>query len=210
MAEFQAWPKIPRLFRDVVITEKLDGTNAAVVIERCDSFTIPNSSVIEIIPDADSETAYGICTAEFHVSAQSRKRMITPESDNAGFARWVKDNALSLVLVLGEGVHFGEWWGKGIQRNYGLDEKRFSLFNTSRWGHLEDYSPLSSLSVVPVLYEGPFNSGVIADVLDDLNMFGSVASEQFSKPEGIVIYHTSGNHLFKVTIEDDEVPKELV
>lgn len=32
MIEFKAWPKIPRLFRDVIITEKIDGTNAAIHI----------------------------------------------------------------------------------------------------------------------------------------------------------------------------------
>lgn len=30
--EFQPWPKIARLNRDIVITEKIDGTNAAVHI----------------------------------------------------------------------------------------------------------------------------------------------------------------------------------
>lgn len=37
------------------------------------------------------------------------------------------------LLKLGKGYHYGEWWGKGIQRGYGLEEKRFSLFNVSRW-----------------------------------------------------------------------------
>jgi hypothetical protein len=33
--EFEAFPKIPRLKRDMVITEKIDGTNACVLIEDC-------------------------------------------------------------------------------------------------------------------------------------------------------------------------------
>lgn len=30
--EFQPWPKIARLNREITITEKIDGTNAAVII----------------------------------------------------------------------------------------------------------------------------------------------------------------------------------
>lgn len=29
---FQPWPKTPRLFREIVVTEKIDGTNAQVFI----------------------------------------------------------------------------------------------------------------------------------------------------------------------------------
>ena len=29
---FEAWPKIARLNRDCIITEKIDGTNAAVIV----------------------------------------------------------------------------------------------------------------------------------------------------------------------------------
>lgn len=33
MSTFQAWPKIPRYNRQVTLTEKIDGTNAAIIIE---------------------------------------------------------------------------------------------------------------------------------------------------------------------------------
>ncbi|MCJ7726507.1 MAG: hypothetical protein MUP76_09000, partial [Acidimicrobiia bacterium] len=46
-------------------------------------------------------------------------RWITPEVDNYGFARWVKDHEEELRTGLGAGLHFGEWWGQGIQRRYG-------------------------------------------------------------------------------------------
>ena len=32
MTEFQPFPKIPRLSREIVITEKIDGTNAQILI----------------------------------------------------------------------------------------------------------------------------------------------------------------------------------
>ena len=100
MNEFKEFPKIPRLFRDCIITEKIDGTNASIFIGE------------------DGEFLTG-----------SRTRWITPESDNFGFAMWAQKNKAEL-LKLGPGHHFGEWWGVGIQRGYSLSERRFSLFHT--------------------------------------------------------------------------------
>ena len=108
------------------ITEKIDGTNAAVVLvpyQQADVDQLPFS--LATVPDP----AHGMYLS---VLAQSRSRYLTAEQDNFGFAAWVKAHAEELA-ALGPGVHFGEWWGKGIQRGYGLDEKRFSLFNVSRW-----------------------------------------------------------------------------
>lgn len=104
MEDFVAFPKMPRLSREIVITEKLDGTNAQVFIS--DDLSV--------------------------VRAGSRTRWITPEQDNHGFAAWVRDNEDELRL-LGPGRHFGEWWGAGIQRRYDQSEKHFSLFNVGRW-----------------------------------------------------------------------------
>lgn len=178
---FVEWPKIPRLNRQMVITEKIDGTNAAVVI-----------------------------TEDGQVYAQSRSRIITTADDNFGFARWVLDNASSLTIDLGSGLHFGEWWGSGIQRGYGLikGEKRFSLFNTSRWAEPDFQTP--GLGVVPVLHEGPFNTLDINGQLAVLAAMGSKASPGFMKPEGICVFHVAANHSFKVTIDKDEEPKGRV
>src|ERR1700744_4152565 len=90
---------------------------------------------------------------EKKISAQSRNRLLTPgKNDNYGFAGWVEENKEEL-FKLGPGHHFGEWWGKSIARNYGLDERRFSLFNVKRW--VEDTKP-SCCHVVPVIYAGPW------------------------------------------------------
>lgn len=215
--EFQAWPKIARLNRDITVTEKIDGCNAAVIIaeyqfgEHVDG--VPSSAAGLIFgPDDES----GLPDVEYLVAAQSRKRLITPDDDNHGFARWVWDNAPALVRTLGPGRHFGEWWGSGIRRGYGLQkgEKRFSLFNTTRWGvDLApgfDMSPVPGLRVVPVLYEGPFSQFAINETLGDLRVYGSRAVPGFTNPEGVVIYHTAANLCFKVTLENDEAPKSKV
>jgi len=100
---FTAFPKIPRLSRDIIITEKIDGTNASILINEYDTIQIG-----------------------------SRTCWITPEDDNMGFAKWVMAHEEE-VRQLGYGYHFGEWWGQKIQRGYGLTKKCFSLFNTTRW-----------------------------------------------------------------------------
>lgn len=201
---FESFGKVPRLFRDVVITEKIDGTNAAIGIVPFYSQDAPTPSFVKTV--YGNPTGMGIREAEYVIYAQSRKRIITPTEDNAGFAKWVYDNADTLVTDLGPGLHFGEWWGSGIQRGYGLPkgEKRFSLFNTGRWAEAEFTTP--NLGCVPVLYEGPFSSGRVKYVLYRLKRDGSSAVE-FDRPEGVVVYHSAGRMLFKATIENDEKPK---
>jgi hypothetical protein len=169
--EFQEFPKIARLSRECVITEKIDGTNASVFIGD---------------------------TGEFLTG--SRTRWITPEDDDYGFARWAQENREEL-LTLGPGHHFGEWWGAGIQRKYGLAEKRWSLFNTSRWN--EATPPPSCCSVVPVLWTGIFNTDEVRASLVSLQLNGSAAAPGFMKPEGVVIYHVAARTYFKKTIEKD-------
>jgi hypothetical protein len=176
--EFLPWPKIARLNRETIVTEKIDGTNAA----------------IHVLEDG-------------RVGAQSRKRLITPESDNFGFARWVQEHADELRDGLGPGVHFGEWWGSGIQRGYGLTngEKRFSLFNTSRW--TEENTP-DCVSVVPVLAVlETFNTEAIESQVNYLRVKGSFAAPGFMKPEGVVVYHVPAQHFYKVLLKNDHIPK---
>ena len=175
--EFKKFPKIPRLTRDCCITEKIDGTNACIYV------------------DEDSSG----------ISAGSRKRWLALGSDNFGFAAWALDHGEELIDGLGPGLHFGEWYGKGIQRGYDLDEKRFSLFNTAKWGDAQ--ARPACCGVVPVLYEGEFNTVAAEMVLEKLAEHGSFAAPGYMNPEGIVIFHKAGNLLFKKTNTNDERPK---
>lgn len=174
--EFQEFPKIARFNREIVITEKIDGTNSQIVF------------------NTDGTVYIG-----------SRNRWITPENDNFGFARWVTENVEQLREELGYGQHFGEWWGAGIQRRYGLDHKRFSLFNTTRWKD----AALKLCHVVPELYRGLMAEGGIVHSMETLRQHGSVAAPGFMDPEGIVIFHTAANQPFKITLKNDETPKSL-
>lgn len=172
------FPKIPRLNREVIVSEKIDGTNAQVFIAE-DGVTM---------------------------LAGSRTRWITPEADNFGFAAWVRDNHDEL-LKLGPGRHFGEWWGSGIQRGYGLPkgERRFSLFNVSRWS--DDAGRPACCHVVPTLMRGQFTTISVGLCVEELRDGGSRAAPGFAKPEGVIVFHTAANAGFKVTLEKDEEPK---
>lgn len=204
---FEPFPKIARLNRNIVISEKIDGTNAQVFILNKIEEGYAERVGLPVI--AESPDAW--------MFAGSRTRFITPTEDNHGFAKWVAGNA-SELFTLGPGRHFGEWWGSGIQRGYGLQkgEKRFSLFNTGRW-YAVDTEPQSGVTlspaptcchVVPVLYNGPYSQEVIDFQLTKLRVGGSVAAPDFDgEAEGIVLYHEAARQLFKVTLEDDEVPK---
>jgi hypothetical protein len=198
VTEFQAFPKIARLSRDVIVTEKIDGTNACVFIGD------------------DGEFLTG-----------SRTRWITPDADNYGFSRWAHEHKADL-LTLGPGRHFGEWWGSGCQRGYGLPkgEKRFSLFNVTRWclhGRQPQQIPTADpriakvqetlpqcVGLVPVLWRGAFDDLNAADILDDLRLNGSKAAPGFMQPEGIVVFHVAGGACFKKTLEHDSEPKSAV
>jgi hypothetical protein len=195
--EFTAWPKTSRLFRDITVSEKIDGTNAAVHISAFgDGITWPDEAWTCVVG--------GI---RYVISAQSHKRIVTPEADNYGFARWVYDNAADLVRTLGPGLHFGEWWGRGIQRAYGLAERRFSLFNTHTHADLFAVVGEVFMSSVPVLYQGPFREMNIGLALRGLELRGSVAAPGFANPEGICVYHSRSKTVFKVTLDNQDAGK---
>lgn len=196
---FKEFRKIPRLNREMVVTEKLDGSNGQIFIES-------NLCIDNVLTEYGDSDKYLIARNETHsMFAGSRTRWVVPGDDNHGFAGWVKENSEEL-FKLGEGQHFGEWWGKGIQRNYGLPYKKFSLFNTGRW--MIDPSLLPKcVDLVPVLYIGAFDNSKINEILNDLKTKGSVAVPGYLSPEGIVVFHVASRTMYKVTCESDEKPK---
>ena len=138
-----------------------------------------------------------VITDEGEVLAQSRNRFVTPQEDNYGFAGWVRENAEDLITILGPGYHYGEWWGHGIQRGYGLPkgDRRFSLFNINRYGGISrgDFG----LGVVPFLGRSGGGFGRADRVLRDLLATGSEAAPGYMNPEGIIAYHTASGQVYK-------------
>ena len=189
---FEKWKSIPRLNKEVIVTEKLDGTNAQ----------------IHITPEATIEEIYGYDRADsgcvlaekdgLLLLAGSRSRYISVEDDNFGFAKWVQDNHEEL-FKLGPGRHYGEWWGLGIQRGYALSERRLSMFNP-RW---EDQGP-QCVSTAPILARGTDLSVLANYGMAVLREKGSFAAPGFMDPEGIIVYHSAANQMFKTTFDFDE------
>lgn len=188
--EFVEFQKIGRLSRDVVITEKIDGTNGVVMIDDHAMYVGSRSRWLARI------------NADEIVGAQLDKKGRVV--DNFGFAQWCFDNRAELFR-LGDGSHFGEWWGSGIQRGYGMTEKRWSLFNVSKWS--DDAVRPACCHVVPTLYHGEFDTQAIMRVMDDLASKGSWAAPGFMKPEGVVIFHAQARVLFKKTFDKDDAGK---
>lgn len=183
---FVGFQKIARLSREIVVSEKIDGTCGVISIGEDGKFQIG-----------------------------SRNRWLTPETgNNHGFMMWALTHKEEL-MELGPGRHFGEWWGHGIQRGYGLKEKRFSLFNTSRWVPdgvellPKQERPPACCGVVPVLWHGIFDTAAVEDQLELLSTGGSVAAPGFMNPEGVVVYHIAGNVYFKKYIIGDDAPKSI-
>ncbi len=92
--EFVKFDKIARLSRNCVITEKIDGTNAQIYIGE------------------DGEFLTG-----------SRNRWITPENDNAGFAKWAMEKQKKIIKTW-PGSPLGGRGGSRYSKTIRTDEKK--------------------------------------------------------------------------------------
>lgn len=177
--EFRSFSSIESFFGPVSIYEKIDGSNAQIMIF-----------------DQDGETK---------VIAGSRNRIITVDSDNFGFAKWVKENEKDLVSIFGFGRFYGEWFGPSIQRGYGLKEKKFAVFNHSE---VDGKELLPSMTKAPLLYEGLYKEYLVQEVTNSLKEKGSVVAPGFMNPEGIVMRFQRNGALFKIVFKEPENKKE--
>ena len=172
--EFKKWDKINRLKDNMItITEKINGTNACVIIE-------------------DGKV----------VGCQSRNRLVKV-GDHFGFPAWVEDNAEEIVS-LGDGYHYGEWAGPGIQKNlHKLEKKTFFLFRP-------EYMLMPGcISVVPILYQGPYSEAEIKRIMFVLKPYDAGAqvdalSGKYVYAEGIVVYFHDMRQSMKLTFENQE------
>lgn len=195
--EFKSWGSTTRENKNKTITEKLDGTNACIVAQNG------------------------------KVTAQSRKRIITPEDDNYGFAKWVYENAGALLDTLGYGYHYGEWYGEGIQKNpLGIEGKRFALFHPTKYTEANGYelNKVDGLETVPLLHHGQCDVWTIPNIMQDLDTYGSkvkgakttevnvpgldeVIFNRAASAEGIIIWNNETRTRTKMLLENDAFHK---
>jgi len=227
MPDLIPFPKMARLLREVVITEKIDGCSHYGSKVNTDTGYMAIGSIVNQKLDCNV-LSYNFEKKQFEyckvtnwfkkpasykdfitIKLKGRTRWITPEDDNFGFYKWAHQNKDEL-MKLGPGMHWGELVGSRIQKGYGLKngERRFYLLNTSRGTNNPD-TP-KCCRVVPILYKGIFDTVEAQKCIDNLFLHGSVAFPGFMNPEGIVIYHIAGNVGFKKTIKNDEIPKSFV
>lgn len=175
---FQKYPKTPRLFRDIVITEKIDGTNGLLQFGTAGDLLVG-----------------------------SRNRWITPGDDNHGFAAWAHEHQEALFESLGPGRFHGEWYGPGIQGNpLGVSERRFALFNITL-SSAEFYRTCpATLGFAPLIYVGEFDEAMIRSAVEGVRK-GTFVPGGTGPGEGVIVYHTASNQVFKVLCENDELPK---
>jgi hypothetical protein len=176
LPDFIEWPSIQRLSSETItITEKIDGTCGVIYVSD-----------------------------EGEVIAGSRNGWLEDDKpDNFGFRAWVRANE-SELKHFGAGYHYGEWYGSGIQRRYGLNEKRFASFE---WWN--DDLP-SCVKAVPILYQGPWSALLFDETVSSLAFCGSSAVPGFMDPEGIVIQFKSNcarSTKFKKFCKNDQTPK---
>ncbi len=188
--DFKKFPKISRLQSPVIITEKIDGTNGLIYIG----------------PEGD-------------VYAGSRNRWLSIEDDNYGFARWVDLHSTVLRDTLDVGWHYGEWFGQGIARGYGLDHKRFYLFAVDRYPDLRDNNDLvlpggTQLGVVPVMMRS-VQFDPLLHIQECINKFADTAElgpgrsniNNFPRPEGFCIFFEHNHMILKVVLDKHDEKK---
>jgi len=174
---FKKYNKIPRFDKCVMqITQKIHGTNAQIYIYEEDG--------------------------KLKIRAGSRNRWLFVGDDNYGFAYFVEENKEELIEKFKEGTHYGEWAGPGINSGEGLVQKVFVLFN--KYGLREEDDLPERVRIVPMLYEGKYDTAQISIALEDLKNNGSRLVEGFMRPEGVVT-NFSGNHQIKNVFDKEEV-----
>lgn len=130
--ELQKWPSI-ELLHNVRRSLDLLGETPKITYRAKIKLDGTNGG-IQIFPDG-------------RVAAQSRTQIITPESDNLGFANWVEQNVEFFAnMARKEQVTlFGEWCGKGIQKRTAIsqiDRKIFVVFAIQYGGGDGQYAKL--------------------------------------------------------------------
>ena len=186
---YSSFPSIERLENIYcIISEKIDGTNGLIEIN------------------------------ETNVRFGSRNRYISFSDDNAGFANFFKDYEARFKdaakdITTDESYPlriYGEWFGCGIQRNYGLKDKLFMPFSSFYGEKLIEYQ-VPNVITPNIMYTGKFSMEIVDTCMQQLKLNGSGVVKDYKQPEGIVIFFPKYNFRLKETFDGakwkDALPK---
>jgi hypothetical protein len=186
-----SFPKIQRLENlEVIVTEKLDGTNAVIYKET----------------EEDGTIRFKFGSRNRWLGGHDEKGKII---ENHGFFQFCSDN-LEYLMKLSDGYHYGEFIGPGINRGYFRDKKMLFLFDT----RLEEaannglFGP--DIRTVPVLAENISLIEVMMymkDIKDENPELMSTINEQV-KMEGVMLYIPRLNQRIKVIFDKEHNPQK--
>lgn len=141
---FMAWPEIEAFYNvrkySAAHPEILNGTSK--VSYKCKVKLHGTNAAVQSYEDGTIVT-------------QSRTNIITPESDNAGFARWVMSNKDAWIMANGW-IIYGEWCGSGIQKGVAISDigkKVFAVFAARPLGESDKLLALDPLIVDPKMLQ---------------------------------------------------------
>ncbi len=174
----QRYPDVIAEGEDVVITEKLHGTNCRLGLVR-------------------DQGEYRFCAGSHNV----RRKEPLGASDTSLYWEFMTQKVMDLLSDLAnaeDGSHhdaiiFCEIFGPGVQDlDYGQTEKVMRVFDISVDGIYMNYNDLTTtcaafeISVVPILYRGPLSSQVVEEHTYGNTTFDGVRNK-FKGREGCVI-----------------------
>lgn len=149
MPEFKAFPSIEQ-FRHV----------CKLVRERAqyDGKPLPTILFHGSVKLHGTNAAVGFDAAG-EMFCQSRNQIITPEQDNAGFARWATENA-QVFPKLRSTIIYGEWCGQGIMKGTGISQLPkmfvpFAIQTGDRWWTPEEMKTFFFHSGLRCIYDFP-------------------------------------------------------
>jgi hypothetical protein len=173
--KFTKFPKI-RQFRDVIISVKRRGTFTG--LDENDQpiyntgITLPTLTYLGTVKMHGTNAAVSKDLKTQELAAQSRSKIITEKTDNAGFARYVHGvpraawdflfDVLILPFVNADNAHgqvtvFGEWIGPGVQKGVGISNipaKSFVVFGVHVGDRDSDSGYWIPLETIPTFEDG--------------------------------------------------------
>jgi len=169
--EFVKWRSIKRPEKNtIIITEKMDGTNGCIIIKD------------------------GII-----IGVQSRTKLLSIDDDNYGFFAWCAEHAAHIIDVLGDGRHYGEFCGPGINKNrHDLGQRAFFIFNTFVYPTIPESAYIKKIDLI---YTGKYSDLEIRKASFYINLRGM----RFGYcPEGFVVFYEAfGGYIKHITRSTD-------
>lgn len=181
--EFQAYAEIESLFRqpdllkaeEVVITEKIDGTNSRI----------------------------GVINSQFMVGGRNAVYDLNAPKNDFGFVQWCKENNVEnrlRSLAIDNVIVYGEFCGEKINVPIYRKGRNFLVIDIKINGSYQDWNKVVELaskmgfSTVPILYRGKPSIEIFEQYRKGASVYALERSGKKQTQEGIVIKATKATY----------------